>query len=236
MYISSGSPTRSVRSTADGWTILGGEGHKVGHDDDTRQRYEALEEWAGQSFDVESIGYRWSAQDYETVDGLPYVGLSPGRSRSGSATGFRKWGMTNGTAAAMILSDRISGRSNPWAEAFDSTRLGARSLGPATRHRERGGGQALRRRPGAHAAPAAGRGAAAGRGRDRRARRRDGGRLPRRRGRAACRVCDLHPPRAAGSRSTLRSALGTAPATAPASTSKAHVLQGPAVKDLEPRT
>ena len=128
MYISSKAPTRSARSTADGWTVLGGEGHKVGHDDDTRQRYEALENWARASFDIEQIDYRWSAQDYETVDGMPYVGhLTSGGSRVWVATGFRKWGMTNGTAAAMILADLISGRPNPWAEAFDSTRLAPRA-------------------------------------------------------------------------------------------------------------
>jgi nitrite reductase/ring-hydroxylating ferredoxin subunit len=33
--------------------------------------------------------------------------------------------MTNGTAAAMILSDRLLGRDNPWARLFDSTRLGS---------------------------------------------------------------------------------------------------------------
>ena len=124
MYISSDSPTRSIRSTADGWTILGGEGHKVGHDDDTRDRYEALEAWAGEKFDIEEVGYRWSAQDYESVDGMPYVGrLSRDRERVWTATGFRKWGMTNGTVAAMIISDLIAGRTNPWAEAFDATRL-----------------------------------------------------------------------------------------------------------------
>jgi Rieske Fe-S protein len=31
--------------------------------------------------------------------------------------------MTNGTAAAMIISDRILGRQNPWAELYDSKRL-----------------------------------------------------------------------------------------------------------------
>ncbi|MEN3273283.1 MAG: hypothetical protein V7636_2044, partial [Actinomycetota bacterium] len=124
MYISVESPTRSIRSTADGWVILGGEGHKVGHDDDTRRRYQALENWGRGHFSIEDIGYRWSAQDYESVDGMPYVGrLTGGRTRSWVATGFRKWGMSNGTAAAMILADLIAGRDNPWAEAFDATRL-----------------------------------------------------------------------------------------------------------------
>jgi glycine/D-amino acid oxidase-like deaminating enzyme/nitrite reductase/ring-hydroxylating ferredoxin subunit len=123
MYISVESPTRSVRSTADGWVVVGGEGHKVGQDDDTRRRYDALEAWAREHYDVERIGYRWSAQDYETVDGVPYVGrLTDHHHRVWIATGFRKWGMSNGTAAAMILTDLILGRDNPWAEAFDSRR------------------------------------------------------------------------------------------------------------------
>ena len=124
MYISVEEPTRSLRRTADGWTIVGGEGHKVGHDEDSRQYYDALEGWAGERYGDVEVGYRWSAQDYETVDGMPYIGrLSNDSARIWTATGFRKWGMTNGTVAAMILSDLISGRENEWAEAFDSTRL-----------------------------------------------------------------------------------------------------------------
>jgi glycine/D-amino acid oxidase-like deaminating enzyme/nitrite reductase/ring-hydroxylating ferredoxin subunit len=124
MYINTGPPTRSIRSTADGWTIIGGEGHKAGRDDDTRRRYQSLERWATDTFGTKEIGYRWSAHDYETVDGMPYVGrISSRRDHVWVATGFRKWGMTNGTAAAMILTDLIADRGNPWAEAFDSTRI-----------------------------------------------------------------------------------------------------------------
>ena len=32
--------------------------------------------------------------------------------------------MTNGTLAAMIISDLVAGTANPWAETFDSTRAG----------------------------------------------------------------------------------------------------------------
>jgi Rieske Fe-S protein len=42
------------------------------------------------------------------------------------ATGFRKWGMSNGTAAAIALADRIAGRANPWAAVFDTGRLNLR--------------------------------------------------------------------------------------------------------------
>jgi glycine/D-amino acid oxidase-like deaminating enzyme/nitrite reductase/ring-hydroxylating ferredoxin subunit len=130
MYLGVGSPTRSVRAAhVDGQpvVILGGEGHKVGQDDDTRQRYEALEAWARSQFPVRSIDYRWSAQDYMSVDGLPFVGpASSGSERVLVATGFQKWGMSNGAAAAITLADRIAGRENRWASLFDTERLNAR--------------------------------------------------------------------------------------------------------------
>lgn len=127
MYITVDDPKRSVRSTPDGWVIVGGEGHKVGQDGDTTSRYATLEAWARERFEVASIGDRWSAQDYATADGLPYVGrLTPPSKNVFVATGYGKWGMTNGTVAAMILADLIAGRDNPWAATFDSTRLAVR--------------------------------------------------------------------------------------------------------------
>lgn len=126
MYLSVDSPTRSVRPHRDGdetVVIIGGEGHKVGQDEDTRRRYDALEQWGREQFDIQSIDYRWSAQDYMPVDDVPYIGqLTPDSDRIYVATGFRKWGMTTGTVAGMVLSDAILGRENPWSSVFDSTR------------------------------------------------------------------------------------------------------------------
>ncbi len=39
--------------------------------------------------------------------------------------------MTNGTAAAMMLTDVIVSRANPWAALFDSKRLKPRAAGPS---------------------------------------------------------------------------------------------------------
>ncbi len=70
------------------------------------------------------IVYRWSTQDNMPVDGVPYVGkYMPGAKRMWVATGFKKWGLTNGVAAAEILTDLIAGRDNPWAATFDSNRF-----------------------------------------------------------------------------------------------------------------
>lgn len=127
MYISIDTPSRSVRphpALGDDLVIIGGENHRVGEEPDTEKRYEALEAWARSRFDVSKIESRWSAQDYMPADGVPFVGANgPNEDRIFVATGFKKWGMTNGTAAAMILADRITGIENPWAKFFDSTRL-----------------------------------------------------------------------------------------------------------------
>jgi glycine/D-amino acid oxidase-like deaminating enzyme len=104
--------------------IVVGQGHRVGEDIDTEQRYVALEEWARTAFDVASVDYRWSAQDYRTVDGVPYVGPVPLRRRVLVATGFAKWGLTNGAAAALMCTDVIAGRQSPWLTAFDVGRIG----------------------------------------------------------------------------------------------------------------
>jgi Rieske Fe-S protein len=129
MYFGVDTPSRSSRTVRfdDGeeGLVLGGNGHKTGHEPDTDGQYGDLESWARQSFEVASIEARWSAQDYEPVDGVPYVGRSPRRSDVFVATGFKKWGMSNGTAAAMILSGELTGRPSPWAAVFDAARVDA---------------------------------------------------------------------------------------------------------------
>ena len=127
MHINAGSPTRSTRPWDEGdrrGVIVVGETHETGHGDPTPERFGELERWAREHFDVESFEHRWSSQDYTTVDEVPYVGRSPRSSRTFVATGFKKWGLTNGTAAAQVLTDLIRGRGNPWLEVFDATRIG----------------------------------------------------------------------------------------------------------------
>ncbi len=127
MHMNAGSPTRSTRPWVDGdryGMILVGEDHETGTTDASPARYGALEEWARANCDVESFEYRWSAQDFIPADGIPYIGRSPRSARTFVAPGFQKWGLTNGTVAAEILSDLLAGRDHPWLEAFDATRIG----------------------------------------------------------------------------------------------------------------
>ena len=131
MFISGDGPTRSVRAAPAGGEellLVGGEGHRPGTGGDTREHYAALERFAREHWDVRSVEYRWSSQDNTTLDTVPYVGHArPGTKHVWMATGFAKWGMTGGTAAALLLADRIQGRPNPSAELFDANRLTPRA-------------------------------------------------------------------------------------------------------------
>jgi glycine/D-amino acid oxidase-like deaminating enzyme/nitrite reductase/ring-hydroxylating ferredoxin subunit len=146
MHISADAPTRSIRAApvADGAELLlvGGEGHRTGAGGDTEARYARLEEFARSHWDVEAVAYRWSSQDAVVLDGLPLVGrATPWSGQLLLATGFGKWGMTGGIAAAELLADLVQGRTNPLAELFDPIRFAPRS---ALRLAEENAGNALR--------------------------------------------------------------------------------------------
>lgn len=70
-----------------------------------------------------SLWTRWSGQIIESADGVPYIGKGPGEEHLFVATGFAGNGMTGGTLPAMILSDEILRRANPWRDVYDATRV-----------------------------------------------------------------------------------------------------------------
>ena len=129
MLITAGEPTRSLRTFRD-HLIVGGEGHQSGAADARPERYEALVEFGQRHFEVgPEAPYRWSTQDGMSVDSLPYIGpYTPGSKRLYVAAGFMKWGMTNATIAATVLTDLMAGRDNPYAARFDPNRISLRGL------------------------------------------------------------------------------------------------------------
>ena len=123
MYINASSPTRSLRPGSPGknTVVLGGESHKVGQEEDQAGSYRRLADFAHQSFSDVQVGWRWSAQDYIPADGIPYIGRL--RDRVYVATGLKKWGLAHAMAAAGLFADLAAGRENPWAELYDPGRI-----------------------------------------------------------------------------------------------------------------
>ncbi|TVY02186.1 FAD-dependent oxidoreductase [Cohnella terricola] len=129
MYISADDPKRSIRVAREGDSpliLIGGQGHKAGQSACTFDHYLALEAFADYMYRVKDIPYRWSTQDLVTLDKLPYVGRINARTDNiFVATGYRKWGMTNGTAAAHLLTNLVLGAEDRYRELFDPSRLHA---------------------------------------------------------------------------------------------------------------
>lgn len=127
IYISADEPNRSLRSvTVDGeeMVIIVGENHKTGQGIETMEHYKALEIFGEEVFELEEIVHRWSAQDLVTLDKLPYIGeLTSGQPNILIATGFRKWGMSNGTAAALLFKDMVLGKENIFEKLYTPSRF-----------------------------------------------------------------------------------------------------------------
>jgi glycine/D-amino acid oxidase-like deaminating enzyme/nitrite reductase/ring-hydroxylating ferredoxin subunit len=173
MYLSVESPTRSIRSFADldgtEHVIVGGEGHKTGFSDPA-EHYRSLEADLTRRFAAGPADYRWAAHDLVPIDQIPFIGqIAPWNERILTATGFNKWGLAAGIAAADALADRIAGRRDPYEKRFDTNRLNLKaSLGELVK--ERGSdalrffGDRLRRNPSADLVPGEGRIVASGLG------------------------------------------------------------------------
>ena len=126
MFISADSPTRSIRTIPDGdrtLLLVGGNGHPAGRRKRPK-RNTATSRWAEERFGMADLTHRWSSQDGSTVDMLPYAGTARRTSKSVyTATGFGKWGMTNGAVAATVVTDAILGDENRFAQLFDPHRI-----------------------------------------------------------------------------------------------------------------
>ena len=140
MYISAERPRHSVRGhrdeSGDSWLIFAGPAFKHGHVEDERANFADLERFAADHFGV-TPDYRWTNEDYTPMDHAPYIGWSSTiRDSCLVATGFNAWGISNGTAAAILIADLIGGRDNPWLKLFDATRIkpiaGARQFAAGT--------------------------------------------------------------------------------------------------------
>ena len=104
--------------------LIGGESNISGVRHGSKYKYKRLAEYAQKHFGVETIDYQWSDRDYLSYDSVPIIGkMYPWSKHLYVGTAFMKWGLSNGTVAAMILSDLITEQENPWVKPFDSNRF-----------------------------------------------------------------------------------------------------------------
>lgn len=116
----------SLRSYSKGdehFVIAVGQPHKVGQAKNNQQHIETVVDFLERHYDVEKVTHRWGGQHYKPADKLPYIGPESEGSRTYIATGFATDGLTYGSLAAMLISDHISGKDNPYAEVYKASRF-----------------------------------------------------------------------------------------------------------------
>lgn len=117
-------PKHSVRSfTGNGqnYVMAIGDKFKTGQHHDSHKYISGLEHYLTSRMPVSNIEYVWGGQQYRPADHLPYIG------KHGEhiyfMTGFASDGLTYGTLAAMIVSDQILGKTNPWEDLYKAGRF-----------------------------------------------------------------------------------------------------------------
>jgi glycine/D-amino acid oxidase-like deaminating enzyme/nitrite reductase/ring-hydroxylating ferredoxin subunit len=111
-YINVGDPARSIRTHIENGErilIVVGDSHDTGRGySDMSLHYDNLISFADQVAGVGEVIAKWSAQDYDTPDELPYIGRISDDSNIYVASGFRKWGLSNGTLSGMLIADLVA--------------------------------------------------------------------------------------------------------------------------------
>jgi glycine/D-amino acid oxidase-like deaminating enzyme/nitrite reductase/ring-hydroxylating ferredoxin subunit len=125
-YVNIGDQTRSVRTHVENGErilIVVGETHDTGRgENDMSRHHQSLLQYADKIAGVREVLAMWSAQDYDTPDELPYIGRISDGGSIYAATGFRKWGLSNGTLAGMIITELIVTGSCRWEGLYSRTR------------------------------------------------------------------------------------------------------------------
>jgi nitrite reductase/ring-hydroxylating ferredoxin subunit len=125
MFIGIDEPTHSLRTGRDQdgpLLVVLGSKFPTGQDGDVAQHFRELEAWTRRNLEVGDVAWRWVNEDYDTADRVPFAGALPQAPGLSIATGFNAWGLSNGTAAGVLIARQILGRSPDWAPVYDPMR------------------------------------------------------------------------------------------------------------------
>lgn len=130
LYWDTEDPYHYVQHTHD-FLLVGGEDHKTGQNKNPEHSYTRLENWARKRFpEAGRILYRWTGNIIEPVDGLAFIGQNPLDSDNVYVvTGQSGNGMTYAPIAAMIITDLIIGKENPWKNLYSPSRIKFMAVG-----------------------------------------------------------------------------------------------------------
>src|SRR5262245_32397698 len=125
MFIGIDEPTHSLRTGRDQHglvLVVLGSKFGTGQEGDVAKYFRELEAWTRKNLEVGDVAWRWVNEDYETADRVPFAGELSEAPGLYIATGFNAWGISNGTAAGILIAEQILGGSPDWAPVYDPMR------------------------------------------------------------------------------------------------------------------
>ncbi|MEX1034189.1 MAG: FAD-dependent oxidoreductase [Cellvibrionaceae bacterium] len=120
--LDSGHSLRSYQYGGRSYVMVIGQKHQTGHGDLGVSYYRRLEKYAAEHFNIDKITHRWSAQQYQAADLLPYIGRS-GHDNVYIATGYGADGLVWGEVAAELIGSQILGRQHRGRELLTPRRF-----------------------------------------------------------------------------------------------------------------
>ncbi len=125
MFIGIDEPTHSLRMGRDQAGLLLvvlGSKFGTGLEGNIAKHFRDLDAWTHRNLEVGDAAWRWVNEDYDTADRVPFVGELPEAPGLYVATGFNAWGLSNGTAAGILIAKQILGERPEWASIYDPIR------------------------------------------------------------------------------------------------------------------
>lgn len=113
---------RSLRRDAAGRLVVVGEKHKTGEPEAGVDYVQRLVDWTTRRFPGARHWHSWSAQQFKSADGLPYIGRSA-HDNVFVATGFAADGLTWGAVAAPLIAALIAGEESDAAARLTPRRF-----------------------------------------------------------------------------------------------------------------
>ncbi len=106
---------RMGRDAGGALLVVLGPKFDTGQEGDVAKHFLALEAWSRRNFDVGDVAWRWANEDYDAPERVPYVGELRRATGLYVATGFSAWGISNGTAAGILIAKQVLGEQPDWA-------------------------------------------------------------------------------------------------------------------------
>jgi glycine/D-amino acid oxidase-like deaminating enzyme/nitrite reductase/ring-hydroxylating ferredoxin subunit len=125
MFIGIDEPTHSLRMGRDDnglLLVVLGSKFATGLEGNVAEHFRELDAWTRRNLRVGDAAWRWVNEDYDSPDRLPFVGASSQAPNLYVATGFNAWGISNGTAAGILIAQQILGTAPAWGSIYDPAR------------------------------------------------------------------------------------------------------------------